>query len=201
MHFAHTVLAFVLTAGLLPGADMSTTVSTSAPGPGPATPIPAPATSAASPAAPTAIPATPTLLLAPRAGGWRWPMHPTPQVVGPFRRPATTWASGHRGVDLVGTDIVRAPQSGVVSFVGVIAGRPVLVVAHPGGLRSTFEPVAATVAVGAAVAAGDPIGLLVPAPGGHCGEVVCLHWGVLRGQVYLDPLALLAGRVVLLPLG
>jgi hypothetical protein len=52
------------------------------------------------------------------------------------------------------------------------------------------------------VAAGTTIGHLQAAPG-HCGVRSCLHWGLLRGKVYLDPLAPLgplAARVRLLPL-
>jgi hypothetical protein len=57
------------------------------------------------------------------------------------------------------------------------------------------------VAVGQAVEAGEPIGVLTAA-GGHCRPAVCLHWGVLRGGSYVDPLALLnPAPVRLLPLG
>jgi murein DD-endopeptidase MepM/ murein hydrolase activator NlpD len=83
----------------------------------------------------------------------------------------------------------------------VLAGRGVLVVAHPGGLRSTFEPVTATVPVGSAVARGEVVGAVTAAEG-HCAPRACLHWGVLRGRQYLDPLSFV-GRapIVLLPLG
>jgi murein DD-endopeptidase MepM/ murein hydrolase activator NlpD len=56
-------------------------------------------------------------------------------------------------------------------------------------LRITYEPVRATVKVGARVAAGDPVGVL---DGGlaHCAGG-CLHWGLLDGDRYLDPLSLL----------
>ena len=56
-------------------------------------------------------------------------------------------------------------------------------IAHPGGLRSTFEPVSATVSVGALVRQGEVIGLLSAQPG-HCAPASCLHWGVLRGEVF-----------------
>jgi len=91
--------------------------------------------------------------------------------------------------------------AGTVVFVGVVAGRGVVSVAHPGGLRTTYEPVNATVVVGAQVARGDPIGRLQPGHPG-CPVAACLHWGLRRDDVYLDPLALLGlGRVRLLPLG
>lgn len=132
---------------------------------------------------------------------WAWPLDPPHPVLADFHPPAQRWGSGHRGVDLGGPlgAPIRAPTDGVVSFSGSVAGRPVLVIAHAGGLRSTFEPVIGSVAVGQAVRRSDVVGVLAPGPW-HCSPVSCLHWGVLRGDTYLDPLGLLAGRVVLLPL-
>ncbi|MFF4343976.1 M23 family metallopeptidase [Kitasatospora sp. NPDC001540] len=122
-----------------------------------------------------------------------------------FDPPPTRWAAGHRGVDLAAAPgtVVRAAAPGVVTFAGEVAGRPVVVVTHTGSgappLRTTYLPVAASAAVGAGVAAGDPIGV-VAAGSGHC-PADCLHWGLLRGDHYLDPLALLgSGRARLLPL-
>ena len=57
-----------------------------------------------------------------------------------------------------------------------------------------------TMSAGAVVAAGAAIGTL---EAGHpgCPASACLHWGLRRGEVYLDPLALLGfGRMRLLPL-
>jgi murein DD-endopeptidase MepM/ murein hydrolase activator NlpD len=67
-------------------------------------------------------------------------------------------------------------------------------------VRTTYEPVVAAVRVGATVKAGEVIGSLAIA-GSHCQGAVCLHFGALRGQTYLDPLLLLRrGPVILLPL-
>jgi murein DD-endopeptidase MepM/ murein hydrolase activator NlpD len=75
----------------------------------------------------------------------------------------------------------------------------VVSVDHPGGLRTTYEPVQPLVAAGQAVARGTPLGLLVPGHAG-CPAGSCLHWGLRRGSGYLDPLALLRPlRVRLLP--
>ncbi len=93
--------------------------------------------------------------------------------------------------------MIGSPSEGQVTFAGMVAGRPVLVVAHANGLRSTLEPVAAAVPVGASITAGEAVGVLTAHPG-HCPPASCLHWGVLRGTTYLDPLALLEGRVILL---
>lgn len=135
---------------------------------------------------------------------WQWPVLP-PRVLRVFVPPPTRWASGHRGVDLAAVPggEVRAPAPGVVTYAGVLAGRGVLVVAHEGGLRSTLEPVMSDVPVGARVIGGQPVGRVAdPAasPGSHCAAMGCVHWGVLRGETYLDPLALLRGPIVLLPL-
>lgn len=95
---------------------------------------------------------------------------------------------------------VRAVAAGTVTHVGVIAGRPTVTVTHTGGLRSTYEPVDATVRQGDSVTAGQVLGTLV-VTGSHCSPTACLHLGALRGRVYLDPMTLLGPvRVRLLPL-
>ncbi len=134
-----------------------------------------------------------------------------------FDPPAHAWEPGHRGIDLwsVRGDVVVAPGAGVVTFAGSVAGKPVVVVTHPDGLRSSLEPVIATVPQGTAVRAGDAIGVLAATPGDdanpdHCAALprpdagaACAHWGVRRGTTYLDPLTLLgvAPPIVLLPPG
>ena len=133
---------------------------------------------------------------------WSWPLDPRPEVARPFLRPATRYGVGHRGVDLLGRpgQPVLAVDDGVVSHVGVIAGRGTVTVVHASGLRSTYEPVTSTVRRGQRVARGSPVGSLAAA-GSHCGTVACLHLGALREDDYIDPLTLLGGgRVRLLPL-
>lgn len=133
--------------------------------------------------------------------GWAWPLSPRPAVIGPFDPPLRRWLAGHRGVDLSAAtgEPVLAPADGVVTFAGRVAGRPVLSLGHNGGLRSTYEPVVGALSVGSVVRAGDVVGHLSSQPG-HCAPAVCLHWGALRGTMYVDPLALL-GRtpIILLP--
>ncbi len=157
------------------------------------------------------LPLLPALsLLVPVAGAgppvtperWVWPLRPEPVVVARFDPPADAWGAGHRGVDLAAAvgQQVRAPRGGTVTFAGVIAGRPVVVISHPDGLRSTLEPVLPAADVGTSVRAGDVVGTMDALPG-HCSPATCLHWGVLRGATYLDPLAFVVPRrVVLLPL-
>lgn len=132
---------------------------------------------------------------------WAWPLEPTPEVVRRFDRPDQPWLPGHRGIDLAATSgqSVLAPSGGHVAWTGTIAGRSVVVVAHEGGLRSTFEPVVATLPVGSAVSRGEAVGVVTATPG-HCAPRTCVHWGVLRGETYVDPLSLVRrARVVLLP--
>jgi murein DD-endopeptidase MepM/ murein hydrolase activator NlpD len=159
-------------------------------------PASAPA-SAPAPGAPPSgsLPGAPRLWAAPLAGPLR--------VTRPFDLPANPYGAGHRGVDLAGArgQPVLAAGDGVVAFAGRVAGRPVISVDHAGGLRTTYEPVDAVVGAGQPVARGSPIGTLAA---GHvgCPVVACLHWGLRRGETYLDPLALLRPpRVRLLPLG
>ena len=140
---------------------------------------------------------------APPAGPWHAPLPGPTVVVRPFQPPPGPYAPGHRGADLAaapGAEVLAA-GSGQVSFAGRVAGRGVVVVAHAGGLRTSYEPVDASVRAGAPVAAGVRLGTL--GTSAHC-PTGCLHWGLRRGTDYLDPMALLerrpAGAVRLLPL-
>ena len=135
------------------------------------------------------------------ANAWVWPMDPHELSMG-FDRPAQNWLPGHRGVDLVGAigDEVLAAGGGTIFFAGLIAGKGVVVVKH-GTLRTTYEPVIASVTLGERVRAGDVLGTLQPG-NSHCANattVTCLHWGLIRGKTYLNPLALVQKRVRLLP--
>lgn len=120
-------------------------------------------------------------------------------VVRRFSAPVPDWQSGHRGVDILGQvgEVVSAAAGGTITYAGKLAGRGVVTVTH-GELRTTYEPVSAEVRVGDKVAAGQAIGTL---ESGHaCPGGTCLHWGLKRGDTYLDPLSMLADLSVrLLP--
>jgi peptidase M23-like protein len=142
-----------------------------------------------------------TMLIAQPAAAADWPLRPRPEMVHGFERPPSPWLPGHRGVDLAGSpgQPVLSAAPGTISYAGQLAGRGVVVVSH-GQTRTTYEPVVASVGKGATVAAGQAIGRL-SAAGSHCAPAACLHWGLRRGEEYLDPLSLLgAGPVRLLPL-
>jgi murein DD-endopeptidase MepM/ murein hydrolase activator NlpD len=119
---------------------------------------------------------------------WQWPLSPRPPVLRDFDPPPKPWLSGHRGVDLgTASDGVRvtSPAPGTVSFVGVVVDRPVITIDHGNGLRSSFEPVESRLAAGSMVGAGQEIGTVLP---GHCAAGSCVHWGVRRGEDYVNPL-------------
>ncbi len=129
-------------------------------------------------------------------GGARsWPLAGRPALLRGCEPPAGPYGPGHRGVDLAAGPGARvlAAADGRVSFAGRVAGRGVLAieVADSGSppLRTTYEPVRSLVEEGATVRAGQPVGVLEAGPF-HC-AAGCLHWGLRRGDAYLDPLSLL----------
>ena len=143
-----------------------------------------------------------------------------PRVIRPFEKPTQHWSAGHRGVDLRMPENDRrvyAPAPGKVVFSGTVVNRKVLVIAHPDGRRSTFEPMDETLPVGTTVAAGEVIGTVAVTAGGN-GEhpyrrctTVCLYWGVRQGGTrgdgsgkdaeYINPMSLLGSKEpsILLP--
>ncbi|MFF9194787.1 M23 family metallopeptidase [Streptomyces sp. NPDC014779] len=124
-----------------------------------------------------------------------WPVGPPrPVVLRGWEPPPGPYAAGHRGLDLAappGTP-VRAPAAGTVTFAGPVGGQGVLVLTHPGTgrppLRTTYVPVTPAVPTGTRVRPGDLLAHTTPTP--HCPRA-CLHWGLLRGDTYLNPLLLL----------
>lgn len=143
-----------------------------------------------------------------------------------FDPPAHDWLPGHRGVDLAaapGTPVLAA-AAGTVAFAGQVAGTPVVSIDHADGLRTTYQPVRASVRRGQEVAGGERIGVLVATtpgrdqagdgseggrsdgagPGDSDGSVGDqahdgLHWGarpIDSPTAYVDPLALLEAAVI-----
>ncbi|WP_233712266.1 murein hydrolase activator EnvC family protein, partial [Kribbella turkmenica] len=117
-----------------------------------------------------------------------WPLTPRPAVVRAFDLPAEPWLPGHRGVDLSGSpgQPVRAATAGTITYAGQLAGRGVVVIST-GPRRTTYEPVVPSVEVGTAVRPGSVIGRL-SAAGSHCAPATCLHWGLIQGTQYQNPL-------------
>jgi len=134
--------------------------------------------------------------------GLHWPLRPgLPVVCRSFDAPAPDWQPGHRGVDLIGVpgQPVYATGPGTVVFAGRLAGRAVVSVAHPGGLRTSYEPVEAVVRAGQLVGSSSALGRLAPGHPG-CPASACLHWGAMWGPAaraeYVDPLGLLVSTPV-----
>lgn len=135
-------------------------------------------------------------------GPWGWPLAGPHDVTRPFAPPASAYGAGHRGADLPAVEgaAVRAAGAGRITYAGLLAGRGVVVVTH-GALRTTYEPVVASVQVGRSVSLGQVLGRLSAGHAG-CPGPACLHWGLRRGEQYLDPVRLVErGPVRLLPLG
>ncbi|MFF1377925.1 peptidoglycan DD-metalloendopeptidase family protein [Streptomyces sp. NPDC058308] len=124
-----------------------------------------------------------------------WPVGSRPKVVRAWDPPSTSYGAGHRGVDLAAPpgSAVRAVAPGRIAFAGRVAGRGVVSVELDGTgdppLRTTYEPVRASLKKGDEVGANDVVGTM-ELPTGHC-PGSCLHWGLLRARTYLDPLSLL----------
>jgi len=130
-----------------------------------------------------------------------WPLRPRPDVVRTFDAPSPNWNRGHRGVDLAGTPgrPVYAAAGGTVVFAGELADRPLVSIAHPGGLRTSYEPVRSSVRAGQLVAAGAVLGELAAGHPG-CAAPACLHWGAMWGPAsradYVDPLGLVSSTPI-----
>lgn len=143
-----------------------------------------------------------------------------PRVIHPFEKPAQRWSAGHRGVDLAVPEHDRrvyAPAPGKVVFSGTVVNRKVLVIAHPDGRRSTFEPMDEALTVGTTVTAGEVIGTVAVTAGSNSERpyrrcsTPCLYWGVRQGGArgdgsgkeaeYINPMSLLGSKEpsILLP--
>lgn len=156
-------------------------------------------------ALPTGIPKAPTEKPdVPDPAQFEWPLAGPRELGRPFEPPSQSYGPGHRGADLIG-DVgqpVRAGGNGLVLYAGRMIGRNVVSIEHPGGLRTTYEPVGPTVKVGQQVLRGQPIGHL---EAGHPGCTArpartCLHWGARHRLHYLDPVRLVGtAHVRLLP--
>ncbi len=118
-------------------------------------------------------------------------------VLDPFRPPPRPWLAGNRGIEYrtVPGSALTAIGAGTVTFAGPVAGRTVISVQHPDGLRSSLTGVGALL-----VRAGDQV---------EGGQVVAaaeatVHLGVRRGETYIDPASLWGtdgrGVVFLVPL-
>jgi pimeloyl-ACP methyl ester carboxylesterase len=109
-------------------------------------------------------------------------------ITEPFRPPTSAYGRGQRGVEYrppPGTD-VRAAAAGTVRFAGPVAKELWVTIEHPDSLRTSYGPLSSVlVAAGDVVNAGQPVGASTDR----------LHFGVRRGNVYVDPESLLGSTV------
>jgi pimeloyl-ACP methyl ester carboxylesterase len=116
-------------------------------------------------------------------------------VVRPFVEPIAQYAAGHRGVDFAASPgtAVRASNHGTVSFAGSVAGALHVVVAHEGGIRTSYSFLSSVdVRAGQQVRQGQVVGRAGGAGDGHGAGV--LHFGVRIGDRYVDPMLLFRPR-------
>ena len=121
--------------------------------------------------------------------------NPADLVLLPAEIPDQNWNRGHRGVDLKANpgDAVLASRGGTVYFAGVVAGTPTISVLHSDGLRTTYQPVMASVERGQEVRRGEQVGTLADASllGPHARKSPGLSWGAKIHDRYIDPMTLL----------
>jgi murein DD-endopeptidase MepM/ murein hydrolase activator NlpD len=137
------------------------------------------------------------LVLAPAAGAWSWPADGP--VLQPFVfDPAHPYAAGqHRGIDLgaeAGT-VVVAPAPGTVSFAGTVpaSGRSLTITTADGYAVTLTHLGSFSVAAGASVAEGDPVGTIGPSGEPELAQPY-VHLGIRLAAApegYVDPLTLL----------
>lgn len=126
------------------------------------------------------------------AGEQEWIPPVDGRVVAPFREPVSRYGAGHRGVDFAAAPgaAVRAANDGRVSFAGDVAGSVHVVVAHDGGIRTSYSFLSRVdVGVGQQVRKGQIVGAAGGTGEGHGPGV--LHFGVRIGERYVDPMLLL----------
>ncbi|WP_068492892.1 murein hydrolase activator EnvC family protein [Pseudoclavibacter helvolus] len=135
--------------------------------------------------------------------GWQWPVESTPAVSRAFEL-ASPYGAGHRGIDIVAAPgaVILAPAAGTVRFSGFVVDRPVLSIQHADGALTSYEPVVSELEPGAAVLAGQRIGVL--STGHRHSPEGSLHIGLRQDGAYRDPAprfgALHPPAAVLLPL-
>jgi murein DD-endopeptidase MepM/ murein hydrolase activator NlpD len=105
-------------------------------------------------------------------------------VIDPFRAPACTYCSGHRGVTFAATSgsPVTAVDGGVVRFAGQVAGIRWVVVRHADGRLASYGQLAVvSVVAGQEISAGQVLGV--------AGRR--LYFGLRLDGTPIDPTALL----------
>lgn len=108
--------------------------------------------------------------------------------------------AAHMGVDFAATfgEEIRAPQTGVITYIGTVNQIPIVVLTHLDQLvlrRTTYLPASTDFTLGKLIAQGENFARVAPIF--HCSRP-CLHWGERIGKKYSNPMKHL-GKAVLLP--
>jgi murein DD-endopeptidase MepM/ murein hydrolase activator NlpD len=141
------------------------------------------------------------LAVVPSAGAWTWPAEGVVLRPFSFDRELPKEAGQHRGVDVGGAagSVVRAPATGVVSFVGTVPtnGKCVTIETADGWSVTLTHLGSIAVTKGATVAEGDGVGTIGPSDEPGVGDPH-VHLGI-RWSVdeygYVDPVTMLPGRL------
>jgi hypothetical protein len=117
-------------------------------------------------------------------------------VLQQYLAPQSEYSAGHRGIDLnaVIDELVFAPESGEITFVGKVGYRQVLTLETTLG-AITFEPVCSDLLVGSQIIRGDVIGTVCQPDSEyvwHC-DIACIHLGLKTERGYLSPEAYIFG--------
>lgn len=113
-----------------------------------------------------------------------------------FSLPRENWLAGHRGIDFdaePGTAVI-ATKPGSISFTGTVAGKPVVVLSHADGTRTTYEPAQTDLEKGTYIRRGEELAHTAQSSASHC-SAKCLHIGMKINDTYLDPWVQFGGRV------
>ena len=113
----------------------------------------------------------------------RSPVPEPVNVADGFRAPTSRFGPGNRAVELSTRhgEPVTAPAGGVVAFAGPVAGRLVVSIDHPNGLRSSLSGLTAlTIVSGEPVETGQPVGAASAA----------LDVSLRAGNTYIEPTGL-----------
>ena len=116
-------------------------------------------------------------------------------VINPFLQPLTDYGTGHRGVDVSAREgqVVFAPFSGRISWVGWVGTRRTVALSSASGLVFEAEPACSRLSRGDIVRSGSPFARICASRTyvGHCEPRLCTHLGLRNSDGYFSIEALL----------
>jgi hypothetical protein len=91
---------------------------------------------------------------------WQLPFGSNPKLAHDYAAQLTPYGKGHRGMDYLvkdGSELL-APSDGVIAYVGLVALKPEISIAHSAGYRTSYEQACTDLAVGTKVSKGQLFG-------------------------------------------